>query len=175
MALLKQQIQQRLIDALKNKKELEVSTLRLVISAIGNKEIEKRTKLVKQEPNLPEAEMVKKSQLTEEEIMEVISNEAKKRKESILAFEQGNRPELAEKEKEEIAILKVYLPEQLSEEEVRKIVKDAIAALRASLAPEEREKTGINMGLVMKEIMPLTKGRADGALTSTIVKELLGK
>jgi len=162
---LKQQIQQRLTDALKGGREIEVSTLRLVISAIGNKEIEKRTKIVQKETNLKEEELVKRSQLTDEEITEVISTEVKKRKESILAFEQGNRPELAEKEKKEMAILQEYMPEQLTEEDVREIVKEAI------------EKTGSkepkDMGQVMKELMPKTKGRADGSLVSRIVKELL--
>jgi uncharacterized protein YqeY len=107
----------------------------------------------------------KQRQLVEEEVLEVISSEIKKRKEAILLFEKGERQELAEKEKREIGILQNYLPEQLPEEELRKLVKEAI------------EKTGAkemkDMGKIMAELMPKVKGKADGSLVSKIVKELL--
>jgi len=107
----------------------------------------------------------KESRLTDEETLEAVSYEAKKRKESIAEFEKGGRNDLVEKEKKELAILKTYLPEQLAEEEIKKLVKEAV------------EKTGAkepkDMGKVMAELMPKTKGRADGNLVSKVVKESL--
>jgi uncharacterized protein YqeY len=162
---LKQKIQEDLKSALREKKELELSVLRMLNAAIINKEKEKRYKIVKEGPELAEPELEKQSQLVEEEVLEVISSEIKKRKEAILLFEKGERQELAEKEKREIGILQNYLPEQLPEEELRKLVKEAI------------EKTGAkemkDMGKIMAELMPKVKGKADGSLVSKIVKELL--
>ena len=99
---LKEQIQQDLNPAIKGKKKIEASTLRMLNAQILNKEKEKRYKITKAEPELTEKELVKKSQLTDEEVIEVISSEVKKRKESILEFEKGERQDLAEKEKKEI-------------------------------------------------------------------------
>lgn len=152
-------------NALKEKKELEVSVLRLLQGAIVNREKEKRYKLSQKEPDLKEEELTEKSRLGEQELVEVISSEAKKRREAIVEFEKGNRADLVEKEKKELEILQKYLPEQLSEEEIRKLAKGAI------------EKTGAkemrDMGKIMSELMPKFKGKADGALVSKIVKELL--
>lgn len=152
---LKKRIQQDLNSALKEKRELEVSVLRQLLAAILNKEKEKRFK-IKEEKDV---------QLTDEEVIEVISSEAKKRREAIELYVRGSRPELAEKEKKELEILQRYLPEQLSEEEIKKLAKEAI------------NKTGAkeikDMGRAMAELMPKVKGRADGSLVGKIVKELL--
>jgi len=152
---LKEKIKLNLNSSLREKKTLAVSVLRQLLAAILNKEKEKRFK-TKEEKDV---------QLTDEEVIEVISSEVKKRRESILEFEKGKRQDLVEKEKKELEILEKYLPEQLSEEEIRKLTKEAIEKTDA------REIK--NMGKVMAELMPKIKGRAEGALVSKIVKELL--
>lgn len=173
----KSKIQEDLIAALKENKETKVSVLRLLKAAIFNKEKEKRYKISKTEEELDEEELVKKSQLTEEEIVEVIVSEIKKRKEAIDLYEKGNRPELAEKEKMEIKILESYLPKQLSEEEIKKIVQEAIKKVGVKEMKDYNPPTvpqGKNIyGKVMAEVMPKIKGKADGSLVSKIVKELL--
>ena len=152
---LKEKIQSELNLSIKGNKPLAVSVFRQLLAAFLNKEKEKRFKSKEE----------KEALLTDEEAMEVIAFEAKKRKESIVEFEKGNRKDLADKEKEELAILSAYLPEQMPEEEIRKLVKEAI------------EKTGASemkdMGKVMQELMPQVKGKADGNLVSQIVKEFL--
>jgi len=152
---LKEKIQSELNSALKANNSLAVSVFRQLLAAFLNKEKEKRFKSKEE----------KEALLTDEEALEVIASEAKKRKESIVEFEKGSRQDLADREKEELAILSVYLPEQMTEEEVRKLVKEAI------------EKTGASeikdMGKVMQELMPQIKGKADGSLVGQIVKELL--
>jgi len=165
MATLKQKIQQDLTTALREKKELELSVLRMLNAAIINKEKEKRYKTSKIKTELTEEELEKESGLLEDEVLEIISSEIKKRKEAALLFEKGKRMDLAEKEKEEAKILEKYLPEQLSEEEIKKLAREII------------EKMGVkemkDVGKVMAELMPKLKGRADGSLVSKIVKELL--
>jgi len=103
--------------------------------------------------------------LTEEEILEVISSEAKKRKDAIDEFRKGGRDDLVEKEKRELEILKKYLPEQMNEEQIKKEAKKAIEEVGAS-GPQE-------MGKVMGVLMPKLKGRAEGGMVSKIVQELL--
>jgi uncharacterized protein YqeY len=152
---LKEKIRLNLNSALKEKRTLEVLVLRQILAAILNKEKEKRFK-AKEEKDI---------QLTDEEVIEVISSEAKKRRESIVEFEKGKRQDLVEKEKKELEILEKYLPEQLPEEEIRKLIKEAIEKTDA--------KEIKDMGKVMAELMPKIKGKADGTLVSKIVKELL--
>jgi len=163
--MLKKKIHKDLKSALIGGREIETSTLRMLLAAILNKEKEKRYKLSKQKPEFEEKDLEKESQLGDEEVIEAISSEIKKRKESILEFERGKRQDLVEKETKEKEILEKYLPEQLPEKEVKKLVKEAI------------EKTGAkeikDMGRVMGELIPKTKGKADGSLVSKIVKELL--
>jgi len=163
----KEKIRQDLLSALKEKRELEVLTIRQLLAAITNKEKEKRFKASKEKPDSNEQYLEKESQLNEEEIVEAVSSEAKKRKEAIAGFESGKRMDLAEKEKKELEILKKYLPEQISEEELKKIIKEAV------------EKTGAqaikDMGRVMAELAPKVKGKADGSVVSAFVKELLAK
>ena len=163
--MLQEKIRGNLNAALKEKRELETSVLRLVNAAILNKEKEKRYKLSKEKPELKEEELEKESQLTDEEVIDVISSEIKKRKEAIVLFEKGGRQDLVEKETKEKEILEKYLPEQLSEEEVKKLVNEAIAKTGA--------KEIKDMGRVMAELMPQIKGKADSSLVSKIVKETL--
>lgn len=152
---LKETLQKDLNESLKAKEELRSSVLRLLLAAILNKEKEKRFKLKKEED----------TPLTDEEIVDVISSEIKKRKEAAGLYIKGARPELAEKEKKEAEILQKYLPEQISEDEIKKIIKEAVI------------KTGgkeiKDMGKVMSAIASQIKGKADMGLVSKIVKELL--
>lgn len=164
---LKGKIQNELQEAVKNREELKSSVLRLLLSAIFNKEKEKRYKLSKQKPEFKEKDLEKESQLVNEEVIEVISSEIKKRKESILEFGKGQRQDLVEKETKEKEILEKYLPEQLSEEEIKKLAKETIEKIGA--------KEIKDMGKVMAELMPKVKGRADGGLVSKISKELLAQ
>ncbi len=122
-------------------------TLRMVIAAAQNAAKEKR------------------QPLTDEEALEVITREVKKRRESIEAFHAAGRDDLADKEQAEIEVLSPYLPEQLGEEEVRALVVAAVAATGAS-SPRD-------MGRVMSQLMPTVKGRADGKLVSRLVNEEL--
>ncbi len=144
----------------------------MLISSIHNREIEKRTRLHRDfggQAKLEDSEWIKqleeKSKLTEEEVLEAVSSEVKKRKEATLAYEKGGRQELAEKEKKEAEVLQKYLPEQLSEEEIRKIAEEAIKKVGAKEMKE--------MGRVMAELMSRVKGKADGAVVNKIVKEFL--
>jgi uncharacterized protein YqeY len=150
--MLLEKINQDFKKALSEKDEVKVSTLRMLKTAIHNLEIELRPK---------------KKELTDELILEVISREIKRRKEAIEAYEKGNRLDLAEKEKKELEILSLYLPEQLSDDKIREIVRAKIAELGAS-SPQDFGKV---MGVVTKE----TKGKAEGSKVAAIVKEELNK
>ena len=107
-------------------------------------------------------ELDKKAPLTDEEVISVIAKEIKTRKESIVEFEKGNRNDLIEKTNKEIEILNKYMPEQLSEEEVNKIIEEAFNTLNP---------TASDMGKVMGYITPKVKGKADLSSISKIVKE----
>jgi len=109
----------------------------------------------------------KRAPLTDEEALEIVTKEVKKRRESIEAFQSAERPDLADKERAEIDILTPYLPAQLSNDEVRALVRAAIAATGAT---SQRD-----MGRVMGQLMPKVKGRADGKLVSGLVNEELAR
>lgn len=149
MPELKQKIKENIQAAMKSGDETVVSTLRMLLSSILNKEIAGK----------------KDKSLNDEEIVEIIFSEAKKRKESIEQFRKGQREDLAKKEEAELEILKKYLPEQMSEEEVKKIVKAGVEKVGA--------ETIKDMGKVMAEVSPKVKGKAEGGLVSKIVKEFL--
>lgn len=147
---LKEKIRNDLKEALKKREELKISTLKILLSSITNSEIQLRKK---------------EEGLSDGETQKIIKSEAKKRKEAAEAYEKGARQELAEKEKNELAILKSYLPEQLSDEEIGKTVKETIAELDAENADD--------FGKVIKKVMEKTKGQADGNKVSEIIKKLL--
>jgi len=165
--LLKQQIQLGVTDALKQGNKEIAEVLRLVLASINSKEKEKRYKISKEKPQLKEEELQKESELSDDETVSVLSSEIKKRRDSIALYEKGNRQELADKEQKEIDIIKKYLPEQLSPDEIKKLVAESIAKTRA--------KEIKNMGKVMADLNPKIKGKADGGEVSKIVKELLAK
>ncbi len=114
-----------------------------------------------------EAEVEKRSKLSDEDLYKIIQSEVKRRKEAIELFEKGGRGDLATREKQEIAILESYLPEKASDED---IIKEATKAI------EECAATGPqDFGKVMKILMPRLAGRADGSVVSKVVKDLLAK
>lgn len=132
-----------------------VGVLRLVLSALNNKAIDKKGRTGSEE-------------LTEEEMAQVMMTEAKKRKESIEVFLKGNRADLADKEKAELEILQKYLPKQMGREEVKKIVENKIETLRQA-------QGDMSFGNIMKVVMAELRGKADSAMISNLVKEKLSK
>lgn len=161
--MLKEQLQKELTEALKTGNQLKRLVLGTLMTAVKNKELAKRGQIGK-ETNDPR-ELEQKSQLSNDEIMEVIAGEIKKRKDSIEQFQAGGRNDLAEKEKMEMEILVAYLPEQLSEEEVR----NEVQAVINQLGVRDMKEMGKVIGVVMAKL----KGRADGGSVSKIAKELL--
>ena len=161
--MLKDKIKADFKEAFKVKNQVKLSVLKMVSSEIGNAEINKRAKLIKssQSENVEVA-----SALNDEEVLQVVSREVKKRKDSIEAFEKAGRLELAEKEKAELAALMAYMPEQLSEAAIRDLAKKVV---EQSNAKGEKE-----IGKVMAVLAPQVKGKADGALVNKVVRELLG-
>lgn len=150
--MLKQKLQENLKQSMLAKDEIKTSTLRMLLSAITYFEISKGGAGY---------------EATDEEVLDLISKEIKKRKESVELYEKGGRQELAEKEKKEIEILQPYLPEQMSEDEIKKLVNEAISQTGAT--------TMQDMGKVMGALMPKVKGKADGGSVSQIVKEKLSQ
>ncbi|MFZ5559530.1 MAG: GatB/YqeY domain-containing protein [Patescibacteria group bacterium] len=162
---LQEQINQDIKKAMQEKDELLLLVLRGLNAAIHNKEIEKRTKLSKTEKDIEKLKEL--SQLIEEEVGEVISSEAKKRKDSIEEFKKGNRQDLVDKETKELEIIKKYLPEQMSEEQIREEVKKTIEEVGAAGSKDT--------GKVMAVVMSKLKGKAEGSVVGKIVNELLSK
>ena len=147
---LKEQIPEDIKNALRNKSALELSVLRMLQSALKNKEIDKN-----------------KAELTDEDVISVVGAEIKKRRDAAKEFEKVNRADAADQEKAEIEILMKYMPEQMGEDEIRNIVKRAV---------EETGAQGMkDIGKVMKILMPQVKGKADGSVVNTIVREELGE
>jgi len=144
---LKQQVEEQIKESLKKGDKLRLSTLRFLLSAIKNEEI------------------AKQREATDEDVVAVVQRQVKQRLESIEAFQKGGRKDLEQKERDEMAILNTFVPQQLSEQELRKIIHEVIAVL-----PEGDQK---NFGKVMGQTMGKVKGRADGNSVSKVVKELL--
>ena len=163
--MLKQQLQKELTDSLKSGDQLKRLVLGALLTAIKNRELNKRSQLSK--TVFDKAELEEKSKLDDGEILEVVAGEVKKRKDSTEQFRGGGRKDLADKEESEMKILMAYLPEQMSEEEIRKEIQTAISEIGAKTAKE--------MGKVIGAVMPKVKGRADGGTVSRIAKELLSK
>ena len=140
---MKEELLKALKEAMKNKDEIKKDTITLLRSAIL------------------QVEKDNQKQLSEDEMLAIVSKEVKKRKESIADYEKANREDIVQKLKKEIEILSEYLPEQLSEEEIIKIVEEAINETGAT-SPRD-------MGKVMQAIRPKTNGKADGKVVSQIV------
>ncbi|MFJ9728338.1 GatB/YqeY domain-containing protein [Streptomyces sp. NPDC101209] len=149
---LKSKLQEDLNAAIKERDELRSSTLRLTLTAITKEEVAGK----------------EKRELSDDEVLKVITKEAKKRREAADAFAQGGRTESAEREKAEGELLAAYLPKQLSDEELNTIVADAVAEAKASGAEGPRA-----MGAVMKIVNPKVAGLAEGGRVAAVVKRLL--
>ena len=148
---LKEKLQADLTEAIRGRDEVKSGTIRMLLSAITNEEVAGKAAKV----------------LTDAEIITVLSRETKKRREAVEAFTAAKRDDLANKEKVEAAVIAQYLPEQLSEAEIKKMIAEAIAETNAA-GPA-------GMGLVMKVLQPKIAGKADGGIVSTLVKAALGQ
>ena len=148
---LKEKLQADLTDAIRARDEVKSGTVRMLLTAITNEEVAGKSAKV----------------LTDAEIITVLSRESKKRREAVDAYTEAKREDLANKEKAEGVIIAQYLPEQLSEAEIKKMIADAIAETNAA-GPA-------GMGLVMKVLQPKIAGKADGGLVSALVKASLAQ
>lgn len=148
--MLKQKLQEELKQSMLAKDSLRTSVLRMLLSALNYYEIQKGGAGY---------------EATDEDVLAVIQKEAKQRRDSIEEFKKANRPELVEKEEKELEMLQVYLPQQMSEEEIKTLVNEAISQTGA--------KTMADIGKVMGTLMPKVKGKADGNIVSKIVREEL--
>ena len=140
-------IKSDIVSAMKEKDTLKLQTLRGVKGEIDLAHIDKKV------------------EINDELVTDVLSHQIKTRKESIVEFEKGNREDLINKTNDEINLLSTYLPEQLSEEELVKLIDEVIAKVNPTSQKD--------MGLVMKEINPLVKGKADMKVVSTMIKDKL--
>jgi uncharacterized protein len=145
----KEQLRADMVAALKGKDELRLSTLRMVLSAISNEEVAGKSS----------------RELSDDEVRKVVAREAKKRREAADAFADAGRPEKAERERAEGAVLDAYLPAQLDDAELAEVVRAAIASTGATGAQA--------MGQVMKVVQPQVAGRAEGARVAAEVRRQL--
>jgi uncharacterized protein len=144
---LQETINETLRGAIREQDELKRNAMRLLLTAMKNKEKELRRRL------------------TEEEITQTISSQIKQRRESVEQYLQGSRPDLADQEEKEIQVLQSFLPEPLADAELEQLIAGVISEAGAQSAKD--------MGMVMKAIMPLVSGRADGKRVSELVRQKL--
>jgi uncharacterized protein YqeY len=150
---LKRRIEDDIKQALKAGDRPRLSCLRMLKSKLQEREVARRS------------EQGRDYELSDDESQAVIASYAKQRRDSIAGFEQGGRDDLAERERAELEVVGAYLPQQLSDEELRRIVQEAIGSTGATSARE--------MGAVMKIVMATVRGGADGKRVSGMVRELL--
>ncbi len=148
---LKDKLTEDMKQAMKDKEagKLRLSVIRMVRAAIKNVEIDT------------------KAELAEEDVIAIVAKEVKMRRDSMEEFKKGQRDDLVDQLEQEIEVLLPYLPQQLTEAEVREIVTEAVAIAGATSSKD--------MGKVMAVLMPKVKGRADGKLVNNIVRELLNQ
>ncbi|MCH8826794.1 MAG: GatB/YqeY domain-containing protein [Chloroflexi bacterium] len=144
---LKEQLGDDLKDAMRQGDALRRTTIRFVLSAIHNDEI------------------ARQKDLDEDGVIQVLTKQAQQRRDSIEAFQDANRQDLADKEQAELEIIAAYLPERMTEDEVREVVRQVLSDSGAS-GPQD-------MGKVMGRLMPKVRGKADGKMVSTMVNEML--
>ena len=144
---LKEKLLSNMKEAMKSKDSVKLGTVRGVISAVKNQEIDL------------------KKELSEEEILTIVSREVKKRKEAAVLYEKGNRPELKDKEIQEMKILQAYLPEQVSEKDLRRRIQEVIAETGAEGMKD--------FGKIMKTLVPEFKGKTDNSLIKELANEYL--
>lgn len=152
MSDLKDQLRADLNTAMKSRDQTRVGALRMVLTAITNAEVAGK----------------EARQLTDEQVLDVLGSEAKKRREAAVAFAEGGREEKAAQERAELEVINAYLPEQLDESEIAALVTEVVARLGAA---GEGMKA---MGKVMGALQPQVKGRADGAVVAAEVRRQLG-
>ena len=148
---LKEKLQSDLTDAIRSRAEVKSGTIRMLLAAITTEEVSGKAARV----------------LKDDEIITVLSREAKKRREAVEAYVTAKRDDLADKERAEGEVIAQYLPAQLSEDEIKKMIADAISETSAA-GPA-------GMGLVMKVLSPKIAGKADGGVVSGLVKAALGQ
>ncbi|ERJ12323.1 GatB/YqeY domain-containing protein [Haloplasma contractile] len=148
--MLMDQIKKDMKEAMKAKDKERLSVIRLLKSAVDKERIDKGLEEVK-----------------DEQIIEVIGREVKQRKDSITEFEKGGREDLVEKSKAELQVLQAYLPEQLSDDEIKQVVQETCEEIGATSMKD--------MGSVMSKLMPKVKGKAEGSKVNKFVKEFLNK
>lgn len=152
MSELKSRLQSDLTQAMRDKDEVTLRTVRMMLTAITNAEVAGDTA----------------KELSDDEIIAVASTEAKKRREAATSYEEGGAPDRAQAEREELDVILRYLPSQLSNEDLQAMVAEAVATVAAE------GKTGPGaMGLVMKTLQPQVRGRADGGVVAAMVKAAL--
>lgn len=139
---------------MKARDELTVATLRMVLTAIRSEEVSGK----------------QARELTDEDVLTVLGREAKKRRESAEAYDTAKRPELADRERAELSVIAKYLPESMSEAEVKAVVDAAVAQVAAGGATGQAA-----IGAVMKLVQPQVKGRADGGQVAALVRGALGR
>ncbi|MBU5294012.1 GatB/YqeY domain-containing protein [Anaerosalibacter bizertensis] len=144
---LKKSLMEDLKTSMKNKDTLRKNTITMVRAGIKQKEVDERR------------------ELDDEDIMDIIAKQLKEKRNAIKEFDRGGRQDLVEQTEKEMEILLKYLPEQLTEEEVEEIVKAVIEEVDA--------KSMKDMGIIMKNVMPKIKGRADGSVVNKVAKKYL--
>lgn len=153
MSALKDQLKSDLTTAIKSRDEVTAATVRMVLTAITNEEVAGK----------------QSRELSDDDVLTVLGREAKKRRESADAYDAASRPELADRERAELAVIARYLPQPLSEADVDRIVADAVAEVSGTGAAG-----GQALGAVMKIVQPQVKGRADGGAIAAKVRAALG-
>ena len=148
---LKEKLQSDLTAAIRSQDSVKSGTIRMLLAAITNEEVAGQSAKV----------------LSDAEVITVLSREAKKRREAVEAYTNAKRDDLANKEKAESVVIALYLPEQFSEADIKKLITEAIAETNAS-GPA-------GMGLVMKVLQPKIAGKADGGVVSSLVKAALSQ
>ncbi|WFA09545.1 GatB/YqeY domain-containing protein [Tissierella sp. Yu-01] len=144
---LKDKLMEDLKSSMKNKDTIRKNTITMVRSSIKQIEVDKRL------------------ELTDEEVLDIISKQVKEKRSAIEEFKKGSRDDLVNQTENEIEILLEYLPKQLSEEEVEEIVKETINEINATSMKD--------IGMIMKAVMPKIKGRSDGNIVNKVVKKIL--
>jgi uncharacterized protein YqeY len=146
---LSEQLNEDMKRAMKNQDKFSLSVIRMIRSAIKNVEIDQ------------------KKTLDDNEVLDILNREIKQRKDSLQEFEKAGRDDLAETLKKELEVIAVYMPEQLTEEEIKAVVSQTIQETGVSSKAE--------LGKLMSALMPKVKGRADGRLVNQIVQQLLSQ
>jgi hypothetical protein len=152
MTTLKEQLRTDLTEAMRARDEIRTATLRMALTAVTNEEVSGK----------------EARELSDADVLAVLGREAKKRRESATAYDDAQRPELADRERAELVVLETYLPSALGEDELAAIISAAVAQAKAEGAEGPRA-----MGAVMKLVTPQVTGRADGSQVAAEVRRLL--